>query len=132
MDAASARERSLSYHLALDCWRRGHGNGRVVNELIRVTYVAWFLQRAGYGDEPVELFKIVECVAEATMVQAHDSGQHEAWTLGEDSLFAFKRLLALHDSQLATAPRHQFEAAERQLLAFLRGTARSPIPAQAD
>jgi len=104
----------------------------MVNELMRATYMAWFLQCAGYGDAPIELFKTAECIAEITLVQAHDSGQHEAWTLDEDSLSIFKRLIALHDVQLASAPRHQFEDAERRLLAFLRGAARSPIPVQTD
>ncbi|MFM0416921.1 hypothetical protein [Paraburkholderia aromaticivorans] len=103
-----------------------------MNELMRATYMAWFLKCAGYGDGPIELFKTAECIAEITLVQAHDSGQHEAWTLDEDSLSIFKRLLALHDVQLASAPRHHFEDAERRLFAFLRGTARSPIPEQTD
>ncbi|WP_246279326.1 hypothetical protein [Paraburkholderia ultramafica] len=128
MRATSVRERSLSYHLALDCWRRGHGNGHAINELIRATYMAWFLQRAGYGNEPVELFKTAEYVAEITLAHAHESGQDEAWTLDVHALAAFERLLALHDVQLATAPMHEFDAAERHLLTFLRGTARSPIP----
>lgn len=132
MTGASARERSLSYHVALDCWRRGHGNGRLVNELIRATYMAWFLQRAGFGDAPVELFKAAECIAEIALLRAHDSGQQEDWSLDEDSVSTFTTLLALHDAQLRTAPVHHFEKAERLLLAFLRGTERSPIPAPPD
>ncbi|CAE6792900.1 hypothetical protein R70006_04929 [Paraburkholderia domus] len=128
MDVASAREQSLSYHLALDSWRRGHGNGRLVNELMRVTYIAWFLQQAGYGSEPVELFKLAEYAAEITLAQAHNAGQTDAWTLDEDALPAFKSLLALHDAQLATVPLHRFDDAKRQLMAFLHDSARSPIP----
>jgi hypothetical protein len=127
MDAKLARERSLSYHLALDCWRRGHGNGRVVNELLRVIYIAWFLQRAGYGEEPIEIFKTAECIAEIALIKAHDSGQCDAWSLDEDLLLSFERILALHDAQMATVPLHRYDDAERSLLAFLRGAAPSPI-----
>jgi hypothetical protein len=128
MDAASARARSLTHHLALDSWRRGHGNGSLVNELIRATYLTWFLQRAGYGNEPLELFKIAEHTVEATLMLAHETGHDDAWSLDDDALPAFQSLLALHDVQLATVPLHRFEGAERQLLAFLRGATRSPIP----
>ncbi|MGF6265436.1 hypothetical protein OKW49_006429 [Paraburkholderia youngii] len=70
MSAAVARDRSLSYHVALDGWRRGHGNRRIVNELTRANYMAWFLRCAGYGDAPVELFKAAECVGELTLMKA--------------------------------------------------------------
>ncbi|WP_241975148.1 hypothetical protein [Paraburkholderia sp. BL17N1] len=132
MSAALARERSLSYHVALDCWRRGHGNGRIVNELTRATYMAWFLQCAGYGGKPVELFKAAECVGEITLMQAHESGRQDGWSLDDDCVSTFTALLALHDAQLRTAPLHQYEGAERRLLAFLQGPERSPIPAPID
>jgi hypothetical protein len=60
MDLASARERSLSCHLALVACRDGHGNSHLVNELMRAVYLSWYLQRAGYGNQPVEQFKIAE------------------------------------------------------------------------
>ncbi|MFM0546981.1 hypothetical protein PQR29_19870 [Paraburkholderia strydomiana] len=132
MNGATAGERSLSYYLALDCWRRGHGNGRLVNQLIRATYLAWFVQRAGFGDVPVELFRTAECIAEITRLNAHESGQDGGWSLDEGSVSTFTAILALHDAQLRTAPLHHFEKAERHLLAFLQGTERSPIPDPVD
>lgn len=132
MTEAASRARSLTHHVALDCWRRGHGNGRLVNELIRVTYMAWFLQRAGYGEEPLELFKAAERIAEVTLMKAHESGHEEGWPLDAEAVSIFTGLLALHDAQLGSAPLHQFENAERHLLTFLQGAERSPIPAPAD
>ena len=58
MDLASASERSLSCHLALVACRDGHGNSHLVNELMRAVYLSWYLQRAGYGNQLVEQFKI--------------------------------------------------------------------------
>ncbi|TDN59120.1 hypothetical protein B0G77_8311 [Paraburkholderia sp. BL10I2N1] len=125
MDAASAREQSLSSHLALVACRDGHGNSHLFNELMRTVYVAWFLQQDGYGSEPVAQFKTAEYAVEAALELAHLSNE---WVLTEDALPVFERLLALHDSQLATAPLHKIIDAERRLRQFLAGTARSPVP----
>ncbi|MEI6002622.1 hypothetical protein H3V53_37590 [Paraburkholderia bengalensis] len=132
MSAAVARDRSLSYHVALDGWRRGHGNRRIVNELTGATYMAWYLQCAGYGDAPVELFKAAECIGELTLMKAHERGDEDCWSLDAESASIYTAILALHDAQLRTAPLHQYENAERRLLAFLHGPASSPIPAPND
>jgi hypothetical protein len=60
MDKVSALDQSLPHHLALAAWRGGHGNGHLFDELMRTTYVAWFLQQDGYGSEPVGQFKTAE------------------------------------------------------------------------
>lgn len=125
MDQVSAREQSLSYHLALTACRDGHGSGHLFNELIRVAYVAWFLQQAGYGNVPVESYKTAEYAVEATLELAHESNE---WILAEDAIPDFQALLALHDAQLPTAPLHKVIEAEHQLRRFLAGTAPSPIP----
>lgn len=125
MNALSARERSLSYHLALATCRRGHGNNYLFNELMRTVYVAWFLQQAGFGGAPVALYKLAELATEAALTLAHESGE---WLLADEALPAFEKLLALHDSQLTVAPLHKVIDAERQLARFLQGTASSPIP----
>lgn len=126
MDPASVRKQSLTYHLALVACRDGHGNRHLFNELARVMYVAWFLQRAGYGAEPVDQYKLAECAVEAALALAHISGE---WELADEAVQVFGRLLALHDSQLAVAPLHKVIEAEQRLRHFLAGTASSPIPA---
>lgn len=87
VDVASARDQSLSYHLALATCRRGHGNNYLFNELMRTVYVAWFLQQAGYGDEPLELYKFAEYSVEAALTLAHESGE---WLLADDALPVLK------------------------------------------
>ncbi|CAE6878977.1 hypothetical protein R69749_06912 [Paraburkholderia domus] len=124
MDRASANEQSLANHLALVACRSGHGNGHLVNELIRAVYLSWFLQRAGYGNYPAEQFKIAECAVEATLAHAHETGE---WQIPSDVVVDFEALLALHDSQLASAPLHAVLEAEQRLRTFVGGTSDSPI-----
>lgn len=124
MERTTARDQSLANHLALAACRSGHGSGHLINELMRVVYLGWFLQRAGYGSLPIEQFKIAECAVEATLMRAQDSGQ---WALPADTLVDFEALLALYDSQLATAPLHAVLDAEQRLAAFLAGTSSSPV-----
>ncbi|OUL80710.1 hypothetical protein CA601_09075 [Paraburkholderia hospita] len=128
MDPVSAREQSLSSHLALAACRHGHGNSHLFNELMRTVYVAWFLQQDGYGSEPVGRFKAAELAVEVALELAHVSSE---WVLAEDAVPSFERLLALHDAQFAAAPLHKIIDAERRLRQFLAGTAESPI-AEAD
>ncbi|MBN3788801.1 hypothetical protein G3N94_18125 [Burkholderia sp. Ac-20353] len=125
MDKTSVQTQSLSHHLALVACRDGHGNAFLFNELIRTTYIAWFLQQAGYGDEPVERYKAVEHPVEATHLHADESNE---WILAADAVSAFEQLLVLHDWQLNVAPRYKVIDAEQQLKRFLAGTASSPIP----
>lgn len=124
MDRASASEQSLAHHLALVACRSGHGNGYLVNELMRVVYLSWFLQRAGYGACPIEQFRIAEYAVEATLAHAQESGE---WQLPAETIVDFEALLALYDAQLARAPLHEVLAAEQKLRAFLAGTSSSPI-----
>jgi len=125
MNQTSAREQSLSSHLALVACRDGHGNRHLFNELMRTVYVAWFLQQDGYGSEPVGRFKAAEYAVEAALEMAHQSNE---WVLARDAVPVFESLLALHDSQLSTAPLHKVIDAEHRLRRFLAGTAHSPIP----
>ncbi|MFM0717633.1 hypothetical protein PQQ73_14955 [Paraburkholderia strydomiana] len=125
MDRSSANERSLSCHLALAACRDGHGNSHLINELMRTVYLAWYLQRAGYGNRPAEQFKIAEYAVENTLALAYETG---GWRLDPEVLDDFETLLALYDAQLAAAPLHEVLDAEQQLRHFLTGKADSPIP----
>ena len=48
--------------------KTGFDMGIPFNELNRVTYITWFLQQAGYGDERVECYKMAEYAVEAALV----------------------------------------------------------------
>ncbi|MFL9869880.1 hypothetical protein PQR67_37445 [Paraburkholderia fungorum] len=128
LDRAAASEQSLAHHLALVACRSGHGNGHLINALMRVVYLGWFLQRAGYGNCPEEQFRIAELAVETTLARVREYGE---WRLPDEAIADFEVLLALYDSQLAIAPLHEVLAAEQKLRAFLAGSARSPIPVSA-
>ncbi|EIN00947.1 hypothetical protein WQE_11476 [Paraburkholderia hospita] len=95
---------------------------------MRAVYLGWFLQRAGYGNFPAGQFRIAEYAVEATLAHAYECGE---WRLPEEAIADFEVLLALFDSQLASAPLHEVLAAEQKLGTFLAGTSGSPIPADA-
>jgi hypothetical protein len=118
------REESMSFHLALAACRSGQGNGHLIIELVERVYLTWFLQRAGFGDEPIEHFRIVEYAVEAALGHADSTGE---WRLDEDAVPSLERLLAQHDAQLNEVPLHYVADAERQLRRFLAGTDPSPI-----
>jgi hypothetical protein len=112
MDRASASERSLSCHLALVACRDGHGNSHLVNELMRAVYLSWYLERAGYGNQPVEQYKLAEYAVENTLAHAHETGE---WQLASEVISDFEALLTLYDAQLAKAPLHEvFEVNQDQ------------------
>lgn len=50
MSAQSAREVSLAHHIALAACRGDSANRHQINELVRSVYMAYFLQRMGFGD----------------------------------------------------------------------------------
>jgi hypothetical protein len=93
------------------------------NELMRAVYLGWYLQRAGYGHQPAEQFKITEC-AETTLARAHETGD---WRLAPEAISDFEALLALYDAQLESVPLHKVLEAESRLRAFLAGTGNSLI-----
>ncbi|PMS33661.1 hypothetical protein C0Z16_03595 [Paraburkholderia rhynchosiae] len=124
MDRASANEQSMRLHLALVACRECCANSHLINELMRAVYLAYFLQRAGYGRHPAAHFKIAECAVEMTLAHAHETGE---WRLTPDVVGDFEQLIALYDAQLARAPLHAVHHAEEQLREFLAGTERSPI-----
>jgi len=88
MDRGTASERSLSGHVALGASRDGHGNSHLVNELMRAVYLSWYLERAGYGNQPVEQFKLAEYAVENTLAHAHETGE---WQLASEGSATLKR-----------------------------------------
>ncbi|WP_458026109.1 hypothetical protein [Paraburkholderia caledonica] len=68
---------------------------------------------------------VLENAVEATPAHAHEYGE---WRLPDEVIDDFEALLALYDSQLASAPLREVLTAEQKLRAFLDGNASSPIP----
>ena len=124
MSAQSAREMSLAHHLALAACRGDSANRHQINELVRSVYMAYFLQRMGFGDMPFECYEHAEAAFENALAVAAKSAR---WMISEQDAPAIERLLALHDWQLSEAPMHRVAEAEKQLRQFLAGTDVSPL-----
>jgi hypothetical protein len=124
MSAQSARDMSLAYHLALAACRADSGNRHQVNELVRSVYMAYFLQRMGFGDIPFECYERAEGAFENALAVGAQSAR---WMINEQDAPGIERVLALHDQQLSEAPMHRVVEAEKQLRQFLAGTGASPV-----
>jgi hypothetical protein len=73
MLAQSARDMSLAHHLALAACRGDSGNQRQINELVRSVYMAYFLQRMGFGKAPFECYEHAEAAFENALAMATKS-----------------------------------------------------------
>ena len=124
MPAQSAREMSLAHHLALAACRSDSGNRHQINELVRSVYMAYYLQRLGFGGMPFECYERAEAAFENALAVAAKCGK---WIISERDAPVIERLLALHDQQLSEAPMHRVAEAEKQLRQFLAGTSISPL-----
>jgi len=124
MSAQSARELSLAHHLALAASRGDSANRHQINELVRSVYMAYYLQRMGFGEMPLECYEQAEAALENALAVAAKSAK---WIIGEQDAPVIERLLALHDQQLSEAPMHRVVEAEKQLRQFLAGAGASPL-----
>jgi hypothetical protein len=66
----SARELSLAHHLALAAFRGERANRHQINELVRSVYMAYFLQRMGFGEIPFECYEHAEAAFENALAVA--------------------------------------------------------------
>ncbi|HMC44808.1 MAG TPA: hypothetical protein VKJ77_05730 [Caballeronia sp.] len=124
MPAQSARELSLAHHLALSACRGDRANRHQINELVRSVYMAYYLQRMGFGEVPFECYEQAEAALENALAVAEKCAK---WVTSEQDAPVIERLLTLHDRQLSEAPMHRVVEAENQLRQFLAGTGASPL-----
>jgi hypothetical protein len=115
---------SLANHLALAVCRKGQGNAHLINELTRVVYLTYYLQEAGFGNAPVDLYRH----AQAEMAQAADRAQYDGvWQVSAEVASMLEEILAIHDQQLTeAATRHVIEANAR-FSRFIKSDLRSPV-----
>jgi hypothetical protein len=124
MPPQSARDMSLAHHLALAACRCDSGNRHQINELVRSVYMAYFLQRMGFGEAPFECYEHAEAAFENALAVVAKCAR---WIISEQDAPGIERVLALHDHQLSEAPMHRVVEAEKQLRQFLAGTDASPL-----
>ncbi|WP_233857683.1 hypothetical protein [Paraburkholderia sp. HD33-4] len=106
------RGQSLASHLALAGCGAADGNQHSLNELIRITYLAFLLWEAGYGDADAQLFFDSETALDTAVVRAQ---QNASWRLEETEAALMKRVLRLYDEQLSGVPTRSFLMAEARL-----------------
>src|SRR5471032_102022 len=112
MAAQSAREMSLAHHLALAACRGHSGNQHQIKELVRSVYMAYYLQRMGFGEVPFECYKHAEAALANALALGMKNGR---WVFREQEASTIERVLALRDQQLSEAPMHRVVEAEKQL-----------------
>ena len=89
MSAQSAREMSLAHHLALAACRGDRANRHQINELVRSVYMAYFIQRMGFGDLPIECYEHAEAAFENALAVAAKSAR---WMISEQDAPVIERL----------------------------------------
>jgi hypothetical protein len=115
---------SLVNHLALAVCRKGQGNAHLINELNRVVHITHYLQEAGFGNAPVDLYQCAEAALDQAAGRAQCDG---VWQVSAEVASMLEEILAIHDQQLAAAAtRHVFEAKAR-FSRFIKSDLHSPM-----
>lgn len=83
MPECAAREISLVNHLSFAACRSGAGSAYLFNELIRLVYLSFYVQDAGFGGTDLMIYARVEAAIERSLERA-ESGR--AWMLDADDL----------------------------------------------
>ncbi|WP_244146832.1 hypothetical protein [Paraburkholderia bryophila] len=121
--AKSARTQSLRHHLALEALMAGRGNGQLLTDLIRVVYVTWYLQLAGFRATDLEIYQ----EAERALARCGARGMEEnIWKIDQSDAMAIEHVLALHDWQLEHAPVSAMLDAQKRLTRFAQSSKVSP------
>ncbi|WMY10951.1 hypothetical protein [Paraburkholderia phenoliruptrix] len=106
--------------------RAGAGTAYLFNELIRLVYLTFYVQDAGFGDTDLIVYARAEAALERSLQRAEDE---RVWTLETDDLPLFEAVLRESDRQLASAPRHVHLGARERLERFAVSGRPSPLPA---
>lgn len=121
--AESVRALSLRHHLALAALKAGSGNSPLLTELIRVVYVTWYLQEAGFGAiDPSHYVEAERALARCGVRAAAEN----VWQFNDADTPALERVLALHDWQLQRTPISAMCEVQKRLTRFVKGNRASP------
>jgi hypothetical protein len=119
-----ARQKSLEHHLALATLRSGKGSSDTVGSLFHSIYVAYFVHEATTGRVELDAFRAAEAALHEVTVAAKGNGVYE---ISGNGCTAVEQVLAIHDRQLESIPRHIIENAQKRLDRFLLTDDLSPI-----
>jgi len=119
---AYVREQSLGWHLALAAFKAGKGNGELLAKLVKVLYLAWYLQEAGFGAVEREVYLDAEHILDA----AARGASRDVWIIETADCFPIIAILDLHERQLLGAPVCAVDKAEARVVRFGRSESRAP------
>ncbi len=124
LSASSAREVSLANHLTFAACKRD-GSAHLVNELIRLVYVTFYVQEAGYGETDLIVYSRAEAALERCLGRAESGG---VWQIEPQDAGLFEEILRQADRQLERAPCHRLFEARERVERFARSSRQSPLP----
>lgn len=113
MKEEQVRMRSLQVHLALVALRQGQGNAALVGELLKATYITWFLQNGVMEVNTQVLLSSAENILHKSIENATQVGR---WELAETACTVIEGLLRLHDAELSTTPAYRVDQAMIRLM----------------
>jgi hypothetical protein len=125
---SAVREASLARHLTWVACKEGAGTAYLVNELVRLVYLTFYVQDAGYGDTDL----MVYVHAEAALERCLDTAERESvWRFKPEDAPLFEAILRQGDRQLDGAPSYVYLDACERLDRFTLSGRRSPLPSAA-
>ncbi|WP_322045607.1 hypothetical protein [Paraburkholderia sp. J67] len=125
LDEKTATEMALAHHLTFAACRSWAGTTRLVSELVRMVYLTFYVQCAGYGDTDVARFADAEAALENCILRA---GEDDACRITPVECALVEPILRQADRQLFLAPRRALIDAYKRLDRFLRTSCDSPLP----
>jgi hypothetical protein len=125
LDQKTATEMALAHHLTFAACKGWAGTTRLVSELVRMVYLTFYVQCAGYGDTDIAQFADAEAALEKCILRA---GEDEACRIAPNECALVEPILRQADTQLFLAPRLALIDAYKRLDRFLRSSNESPLP----
>lgn len=90
---------SLNAHLALEACLIASGNQHMLNELIRLMYLSFFMWENGVGNSNIVQYEEAEAAMDRAVNNAEITGR---WTLPVSDSHIMARILAVYDEQIST------------------------------
>jgi hypothetical protein len=124
LDEKTATEMALAHHLTFAACKGWAGTTRLVSELVRMVYLTFYVQCAGYGDTDIARFADAEAALEKCILRA---GEDEVCRIAPGECELVEPILLQADTQLFLAPRLALIEAYKRLDRFLRSSNESPL-----
>ncbi|HKR41997.1 MAG TPA: hypothetical protein VJU59_20390 [Paraburkholderia sp.] len=121
----TARNLSLVNHLIFVVCKKNSGNAYHLREMIRLVYLTFYLQEAGYGNIDLLDYARAEAALERCLTRAESE---DAWQLDPNDNSLFEMILRQSDRQIKMAPCHRIVEARERLARFARSSRDSPLP----